>query len=197
MVEAAHDAGKLVIKHAPSTYAYGEAGQALPDLPCHAPLDKPLDISVVANFTAKNHHIRGVIPTLIMMQSTVNNTGQPFIHYTANAAGSVAAMYKGGVPIIVGTDANLSPYTPANPPFGISMHEELELLVAAGISPVDAILGATSRAASSFRLHDRGTIRTGYMADSVLLSADPTVDIRNSRSIERVWINGVQTNRTS
>ena len=68
---------------------------------------------------------------------------------------------------MVGTDANLSPYVPANPPFGMSFHEELQLLVAAGVSPLNAIQGATSLAASTFRLYDRGAIATGLRADLV------------------------------
>lgn len=127
-----------------------------------------------------------------MMQSIVNNTGQPYTHCSVNAAESVTNMYKGGVPIPVGSDANLSPYVPANPPFGLSLHEELELLVAAGVSPIDAIRRATSLVASNYRLYDRGTIAANLRADLVLLSADPTVDIRNSRSIKKVWIHGVE-----
>lgn len=199
MISAAHDAGKLVITHAPSSYTYGEAAQVHPDLLCHAPLDMPLNASVIENLIAKHaddRQVRAVTPTLIMMQSITNNTGLPLEFYTLNAAGSVTAMHNAGVPIIVGTDANLSPYTPANPPFGVSMHDELELLVGAGVSPVDALLGATSRAAHAFKLHDRGAIRTGLRADLVLLGKDPLVDIGNSRAIERVWVAGVEAGRT-
>ena len=106
-------------------------------------------------------------------------------------------MYQAGVPILVGTDANLSPYVPANPPFGSSLHQELQLLVQAGLSPVDAIRGATSLAAQKFQLYDRGSILPGLRADLVLLNADPTVDIHNSLSIEKVWVNGVEFDPTA
>lgn len=79
---------------------------------------------------------------------------------------------------------------PANPPFGLSLHEELELLVAAGLSTADAIRAATSVAASTFWLSDRGAIKLGLRADLVLLGANPTVDITNSRMIEKVWVAG-------
>jgi imidazolonepropionase-like amidohydrolase len=190
IVQASHAAGKLVITHAPSYADYSQAEAAGADLPCHAPLDKPLDTVSVSKLTSARTH---VTPTLFMMQSIVNNTGQPHSYYTVNAAGSVTSMYNGGVPILVGSDANLSPYVPANPPFGVSLHEELALLVAAGVSPVDAIRGATSLAASTHRLYDRGSIVAGLRADLVLLSADPTLEIRNSRSVKRVWIRGVET----
>jgi hypothetical protein len=46
---------------------------------------------------------------------------------------------------------------------------------------------------STFRLYDRGSIVVSLRANLVLLSADLTVNIRNSKSIERVWIQGVES----
>jgi imidazolonepropionase-like amidohydrolase len=86
---------------------------------------------------------------------------------------------------------------PTHPPFGLSYHEEPALLVAAGLSPVDAIIGGTSLAASAYRLYGRGSIAIGMRADLVLLSANPTVDIRNSRLIQRVWVGGIETDPTT
>ncbi|KAL2836400.1 hypothetical protein BJY01DRAFT_251982 [Aspergillus pseudoustus] len=123
---------------------------------------------------------------LIIMQSIVKNTGAPSAAYTFNAHVSVANMYNARVPILVGSDANLNPHVPANPPFGLSLHEELQPLVQAGVSPVDTIRSATSPAANMFRLYDRSSIQPGLRADLVLLSADPSVDIRNSLAIEKV-----------
>jgi imidazolonepropionase-like amidohydrolase len=188
LVNAAHAAGKQVVTHAPAYADYSEAQTAGADIPCHVPLDKPLDSTSIKNLTLANRH---VVPTLIMMQSIVNNTGAPYIAYTAAAEGSVTSMNAAGVPIAVGTDANTSPYVPANPPFGISLHEELALLVAAGLTPTQALQGATSVAAHTFGLYDRGSISPGLRADLVLLSADPTVNIANSKSIEYVWLAGV------
>jgi imidazolonepropionase-like amidohydrolase len=62
------------------------------------------------------------------------------------------------------------------------------------VSPVNAIRGATSLAALTFRLYDRGSIAVSLRANLVLLSADPRVDIRNSRPIEKDWIQGVESN---
>lgn len=194
IVCAAHDAGKIVIAHAPSYITYSLAEEAGVDIITHAPLDKPLDNASIANLTVRKQQ---VVPTLIMMQSIVNNTGAPHAAYSIAAQGSVAAMHKAGIPIVLGTDANTSPYVPANPSFGSSVHDELELLVSAGLSPVDAIRGATSVAARTFRLWDRGAIRTGLRADLVLLTKDPTVVITNSRSIDRVWVAGVEADLSS
>ncbi|KAL2843357.1 hypothetical protein BJY01DRAFT_235670 [Aspergillus pseudoustus] len=194
VVDAAHDAGKLVITHAASYASYQQAVIAKADIPCHTPLDQVIDGSTVASLLANK---QAVVPTLIMMESIVNNTHAPYPVYETVAAGSVAATYGGKVPIVVGSDANLSPYTPANPSFGISLHEELQLLVAAGVSPVDAIRGATSLAAATFRLRDRGAIKPGLRADLVLLADDPTIDISNTLSIQKVWIKGVEYDPSS
>ena len=193
IVQAAHSAGKLVISHAPSYGDYSQAEAAKVDIPTHTPVDKPLDAASVANLTANK---QSVVPTLIMMQSILNNTGAPPQAY-AVPEHSLTAMYKAGVPIVTGSDANTSPYVPANPPFGESLHDELELLVGAGLSAVDALVGATSLAASTFGLHDRGSIRVGMRADLVLLGADPTADIRNARQVQKVWVTGVETTMSS
>jgi imidazolonepropionase-like amidohydrolase len=188
VVQAAHAADKLVIAHSTIYADYSLAEAAKVDIPCHAPLDKAIDALSLANLTA-NKQVS--VPTLIMMQSIVNNTHAPFQTYTLHAEASVTNMHGAGVPILAGSDANDSPYVPANPPFGSSLHSELQLLVQAGLSPVNAIQSATSLAAEKFRLYDRGSILPGLRADLVLLSADPTLDIRNSLSIQNVWVNGV------
>ncbi|KAH7473177.1 hypothetical protein FOMA001_g11780 [Fusarium oxysporum f. sp. matthiolae] len=190
-VEAAHQKGKLVISHATSQALWTTAEEAGVDIPCHTPLDKPIDAAFIDQYRDTLSH---VVPTLIMMQSIVNNTGAPAQAYTAAAEGSVTNLHKAGVTILAGSDSNTAPFVPANPPFGDSLHDELELLVRAGLSPADALRGATSLAASSFGFHDRGQIKMGYRADLVLLGADPTTNIQNSRSIKKVWAAGVQSN---
>ena len=125
VVAAAHAAGIKVVTHAPTYADYSEAQTAGADIPCHVPLDNPLDAASIRNLTSAHRH---VVPTLIMMQSVVNNTRAPYTAYTAAAEGSVTAMNAAGVSIAVGTDANTSPYVPANPPFGTSFHEELRAI---------------------------------------------------------------------
>jgi len=75
-------------------------------------------------------------------------------------------------------------------PHGVSLHRELEALVAAGMSPVEAITAATATNASALGWDDLGHLAAGYRADLVVLSADPSTDIRATRAIESVWIAG-------
>ena len=92
------------------------------------------------------------------------------------------------VPILAGTDTPNDTTT-----FGASLHEELELLVDAGLTPEEALASATSVPAGIFHLADRGTIAKGSRADFVLVTGDPASDIRETRSVERVYKGGMRS----
>jgi imidazolonepropionase-like amidohydrolase len=94
-------------------------------------------------------------------------------------------LYARGVLVTVGTDAN-NPWTAP----GASYHRELELLVAAGIPPLQVIRLATQNGALALGMKDVGTLAPGKRADLVLLSANPIADIRNTRRIVIVMQNG-------
>jgi imidazolonepropionase-like amidohydrolase len=74
---------------------------------------------------------------------------------------------------------------------GYFEHLELEELVKASLTPMQAIVAATGDAAACVGLADRvGALRPGLAADLVVLAKNPLDDIRNTRTIEAVWING-------
>ncbi len=74
---------------------------------------------------------------------------------------------------------------------GASLHRELELLVEAGLPAIDVLSMATRNVAVALDvLHERGTIEVGKRADLVVFAGNPTVDIRNTRNIEFVVIDG-------
>jgi imidazolonepropionase-like amidohydrolase len=80
---------------------------------------------------------------------------------------------------------------------GADVHRELELIVAGGISPADAIVICTRNSARFLgKLDDLGTIEAGKLADLVLLAADPTADINNAKRIEVVIKDGQVIDRT-
>ena len=98
----------------------------------------------------------------------------------------VGAMHRAGVRFLAGTDTALpSVYS------GFSIHEELELFVKAGMTPMEALQTATSNPAQFFNLEqDLGTVQKGKIADLVLLDANPLDDIKNTQSINAVIVNG-------
>lgn len=104
---------------------------------------------------------------------------------------TVVQMSKAGVPIMAGTDAPLSYLTP-----GLSLHEELAMLVDIGLEPIDAIKAATYVPATFFNFeHKMGSVAAGMAADLVVLNADPTENIRNTTRIHAVVKNGNLLNR--
>jgi len=98
----------------------------------------------------------------------------------------VGEMHTAGVPILAGTDtaAGVRVYP------GFSLHEELELLVKAGLSPMDALQAATLNPGKFLGIADTGTIQEGKRADLVLLDANPLEQISNTRKIQSVVLAG-------
>ncbi|WP_329081406.1 MULTISPECIES: amidohydrolase family protein [unclassified Streptosporangium] len=98
----------------------------------------------------------------------------------------VGAMHRAGVPIMAGTDTAAAYTYP-----GFALHDELELLVRAGLTPMRALQSATVEPARFLGRQDwAGTIREGKVADLVLLDADPLTDIRNTRRVHAVLAAG-------
>lgn len=96
------------------------------------------------------------------------------------------ALNKAGVKLLAGTDAPRPFIYP-----GFSLHEELALLVKAGLTPLEALRTATYNPAEFLgSLDSLGTIGTGKIADLLLLDADPLRDIRNTTRISAVIANG-------
>lgn len=98
----------------------------------------------------------------------------------------VGKMQKAGVGILAGTD-DANPYSF----LGFGLHDELAMLVEAGVTPMQALQAATLNPAKFFnQLESLGTIKKGKLADLVLLDANPLENIRNSRRINAVVLNG-------
>ncbi|GAC1634262.1 MAG: amidohydrolase family protein [Candidatus Acidiferrum sp.] len=98
----------------------------------------------------------------------------------------VGWMQKSGVKILAGTDS-AAPYVIP----GFSLHEELALLVKAGLTPMEALQAATRNPAEVLgHLDSKGTIAVGKYADLVLLDANPLADIHNTQKVRAVILSG-------
>jgi len=80
-------------------------------------------------------------------------------------------------------------------PHGIGLHRELEKLVEAGMTPLQAVVAATDVPAQVLGWSDVGRLDAGYRADLLVVYADPMEDIRNTQKIEAVWQGGVAIER--
>jgi imidazolonepropionase-like amidohydrolase len=101
-------------------------------------------------------------------------------------------IFAAGIPVSLGTDSGATPIRVQ----GFSEHLELELMVQAGLTPLEAITAGTRNAAMLLHINERyGTLEVGKSADLIILADDPVNDIKNTRKIDQVWKGGVVVNR--
>jgi imidazolonepropionase-like amidohydrolase len=199
LVLAARRAGLTTVAHVVSADTMTTAVRAGADVVTHTALTSDLGPEFDALLAERSVVI---IPTLTMMQGVVHAIGgklvmrvlAPFVPAVRlnyqHAKSTVTTFHRAGAVILAGTDSNDDLTAPCQVAHGESLHEELERLVAAGLTPAEALRGATSLAAGTFGLTDRGVIAPGRRADLVLVDGDPTLDISATRNIRGVWIGG-------
>jgi hypothetical protein len=157
-----------------------------------------------------------VIPTLVTISSALGNDAsvlardervksrldQKWLDHLSRSANvypqgrmedvfaSVRALHEAGVDILAGCDVSEPIPGLGGLAHGASLHHELQLLVAAGLKPIEALRAATSTPARRFGLTDRGRIIPGARADLLLVDGDPTTNIADTLSIRSVWRRG-------
>ena len=208
LVQAAHARGLLVVAHVlTQAHALAAVGAGVDGL-AHLFLDEPpaprfldavarRDVFVIPTLTslaARAGHGRGralaadphLGPTLdpgrralLEMDFPVGPGARGDLRH---AMSTVARLHRAGRRILAGTDAS-SPGTA----HGVSLHDELHLLVEAGLPPAAALAAATSAPAAALGLPDRGALVPGMRADLVLVHGDPEADITRTRGIAQVW----------
>src|SRR6476660_7536008 len=104
--------------------------------------------------------------------------------------GIVAKLRSANVRIALGTDAG-----PGDQFFGWGVHYELETMVALGLTPMEAIVSGTRKAAEVAGLKQLGTVAAGKSADFIVLDANPLDNVVNSRTINKVYLRGQEVNR--
>jgi imidazolonepropionase-like amidohydrolase len=210
LVAAAHQRGKLAVVHISTEDGAKEAIEAGADGLVHIFADRAPEAGFAALL---KQHKAFVTPTLTVVEGTIGLASgrslpddprlAPYLRddevsnlrkaFPArpkaldfqNALAAVRQLARTGVPILAGTDAP-NPGTA----HGASLHRELELLVAAGLTPTEALAAATSTPARIFGLKDRGRIAVDLRADLVLVKGDPAADITATRDIQRIWKGG-------
>lgn len=106
------------------------------------------------------------------------------------AAASIPGLLDRRVALLAGSDAGTLGVA-----HGASLHQELALLVDAGLTPTQALTAATAAPAQAFNLTDRGRLHPGLLADLLLVDGDPTVVITATRAITGIWRAGTRFDR--
>jgi len=208
LVDAAHARDLLVVAHVlTQAHALVAVGAGVDGL-AHLFLDEPpaprfldavadRDVFVIPTLTslaARAGHDRGralaadrhLGPLLDPRRRAVLEMGFPAASGgradLGHAMSTVGLLHRAGQRILAGTDAS-SPGTA----HGVSLHDELALLVQAGLSPAAALTAATGAPAAALGLPDRGALTPGLRADLVLVHGDPESDITRTRDIAQVW----------
>ncbi len=109
----------------------------------------------------------------------------------ANLLGNVRRLKEGGVRLGAGTDAGVT-----GTHHGWATLRELRLLVAGGLTPLEAISAATLESARALRVEsERGSIEVGKLADLVLFDGEPHRDIADIERVARVFLGGREIDR--
>ena len=103
---------------------------------------------------------------------------------------SVAKLARAGAKLVLGSDTGTQDH-----PFGFTDHRELQMMVEAGATPMQALVAATSRAAEYMKVGDLGTLAPGKTATFIVLDANPLDDIANTRRIADVYVAGRRLDR--
>ena len=119
------------------------------------------------------------------MQDAANRENEAAQEAFGIQARNLVRLSEAGVTISFGTDGG-NPW---------AVHQELEDMVRAGMSPADVIVAATSTSADFLGYDDLGTVAVGKSADFVVLNANPLDDITNTRDISAVYLRGERLDR--
>jgi len=205
VIDEAHKSGLRVIAH---IYTLDDAKGTLRaglDAFAHGVRDKDLDEEFMTLVKARptlvlgpNMPDRGVVADIDWLRPALpaaefealqkSNTNRPDAQaFWAIQGRNLAKMNAAGVRIVVGTDGN-TPYAP---------HVEMADMVAAGMTPAQVIVAATSSGAQFLRMTGTGTIEPNKSADFIVLDANPLVDIANTRKISSVYLSGTAVDRSA
>lgn len=200
-VKAAHAHGRMAVFHSRDIEAYTNAALAGADGFVHFPVDevpgedllallKEEEIFVMPNMSLSRPDGIRLVEDPVIGPTLTKDEIANLKRFRANQRegadhvvdDSVKAFRDTGVTILSGTDSPNGGTT-----VGASMHLELELLVEAGLTPVEAMAAATSAPARMFGLNDRGRIAEGMLADLVLVEGSPDQVITDTRNIVMIW----------
>jgi len=214
LVAEGHKNGIPCVSHTVTLERAKMAARAGMDAVIHGIGDAPVDDELIALF---REHKTGYAPTLAVYESHIFPDGAPpllaellspaavknlarstkesaaRVKRWKNLTSSVALLRDAGLPVSCGTDAGMTDTF-----HGYATQHEIQLLVSAGLTPLEAITAATGNSARAVGVaSDRGTIVVGRAADLLLVQGSPHENIADLMRIARVFLNGKEIDRAA
>lgn len=187
IVKCAHENSLKVAVHAISVAGVQMAVDCGIDLLIHIPIGENFPQSLAEQIAENNI---AVMPTLAMMQAFANSKLYGYEQADYNdAKEAVQLLHSLNAPILVATDSSDSFFVPQLK-HGETLHEEMALLVDAGLSESEVLQGATTKTAEAFGIENVGTLTVGMKATMVLVKGRPDRNITDSTEIIQIWVNG-------
>lgn len=212
LVDAAHDRGRLVVAHVTERVHARNAVKDGVDGLAHLFVDRVADPAFLQLAVSRGIFVS---PTLAAIEAFITTAGGEAIiadpdlgpYLTEEEIAflltppppsflteenfeilkqSTLLLQAAGVPLLAGTDV---------PTHGVSLHRDLELMVEAGLTPIQALRAATSTPAAVHGLADRGRIAPGLRADLLLVDGNPATNIKATRKILKLWKGGREVER--
>jgi imidazolonepropionase-like amidohydrolase len=221
LIEEAHKHGMLVHAHATNLQDQKGVVKAGVDVLVHTVANEKIDDELVALLQEKkpywapvmglgdvaelcednNRFVEQVLPARVIADVKAGKTWLKSNPCSAPAnpqrdemlKANFTRMIAAGARVVLSTDAGVS----AKYSFGFAEHHELAMYVKFGMSTAEAMVVATSRPTEVLRIKDTGTLAKGKRADFIVLSANPLENIRNTRAIDSVYLNGVKLDRAA
>lgn len=187
IVATAHEHDLKVAVHAISIAGVRLAVDAGADLLIHIPIGEELTEELAQQIADKGIE---VMPTLVMMKAFADSPLYGFEPEDyQDAVNAVQLLHSLNVPILAATDANPGGFVP-KVEHGIDLHREMQLLVEAGLTPLEVLQSATGNVAEAFGIENMGSIAPGQPATMILVEGRPDQEITDSTKIVQIWING-------
>jgi imidazolonepropionase-like amidohydrolase len=222
LIAEAHKQGMIVHAHATNLQDQKGVVQAGVDVLVHTVMAEKIDDEFVAILKAKrpywtpvmglgdrselcdgdNPFIEQALPDGVIADIKAGRTWLPsppcstpptaqFAQREENLRYNFPKYIAAGARIVLGTDAGVS----AKYSYGFAEHHEMGMYVRLGLTPPETIIASTSRPTEVLRINDTGLLAKGKRADFMVLNANPLDDIRNTRTIESVYLDGARLDR--
>jgi imidazolonepropionase-like amidohydrolase len=222
LIEEAHKHGMIVHAHATNLEDQKGVVKAGVDVLVHTVMAEKVDDEFIAILKAKKPYwtpvmglgdrselcdgddgfIEQVLPDSVVADIRAGKTWLPsppcsapvsaqFIQREENLRYNFPKYIAAGARIVLGTDAGVS----AKYSYGFAEHHEIGMYVRLGLTPAETIIASTSRPTEVLRIKDTGVLAQGKRADFIVLDANPLENIRNTRQIDAICLDGARLDR--